>query len=73
MQGIYPVKIGCGFDWNRPEYNHRVKRVIMWNTRTDEDRIREGSSHQGYNDVYIDTYRRFGGVLGLHLQDLSSM
>jgi len=73
MQGIYPVKIGCGFDWNRPEYYHRVKRVIMWNTRADDNRIREDSSHQGYNDVYIDTYRRFGGALDLHLQDLSSM
>jgi len=65
------VKNGCGFVWNRPEYHRRVKRVILWDT--DEDRVREDSSHQGYNDVYINIYRRFGGDLGLHIQDLSSM
>jgi hypothetical protein len=65
------VKIGCGFDWNRPEYYHRVKRVILWDTN--EDRVREDSSHQGFNDVYINTHRRFGGAFGLQLQDLSNM
>jgi hypothetical protein len=65
------VKIGCGFDWSSPEYYHRVKRVILWST--DEERVREDSSHQEYNDVYINTYWSFGGDLGLHLQDLNIM
>jgi len=74
MQGKHlhiPAKIGRGFDWNRSEYYHRVKRVILCNN--DGDRVNKDSSHQGYNDVYINTYRRFGGALGLHLTGICHM
>jgi hypothetical protein len=65
---IYSVKIDCGSEWNSPESYHSVKSVILWNTN--EDRVREDSSHQGYNDAYINTYRRFGGDFDLHLHDI---